>query len=80
MPNAGMPNTVTGMPNVRGITRNAKQRNAESMWCYGLYGEKFRLHVQAHMVLALILAKEPLHKLTSYDDNVTVVGFHYQYT
>ena len=51
------------------------------MWWY----KKFRLHVQAHMTLALIPAddvhqcEESLHTLTSYDNNVTVigVGFHY---
>ena len=60
--------------------RNAERRNAESMWCESLYDEKFRLHVQARMVLALIPAEDVLQceqsLHTSYDDNATSVGFH----
>ena len=89
MPNAGMPNMVTEMPNVRGIARNAERLNAESMWCYGLYDEKFHLHVEARLTLytrklipypcrrQVRQCEESLHTLTTYDNDVTVVGFHY---
>ena len=44
------------------------------MWCDGLYEEKFRMHVQAHMVLALI----PAEDLNGADDRRKLIRFGMQ--
>jgi len=48
--------------------------NTESIWCNSLYGEKFRLHVQARMVLALIPAEDMLQCEQSLYKSSTIMG------